>query len=184
VRRIGRTRVPVISAVGHEIDFTIIDFAADVRAATPTQAATIAAPSADELRLEVANLLAELRQAAEMKAETYRTGLSNLLSRPVYRRPMDRVANLRQNLDVLSARILRAVRSRLNVISHRLQSAVNRLETLDPTTILARGYSLAFNRETGRLITRVAQGLPGTPVDLRVCDGILKLRTEEGDEAP
>jgi exodeoxyribonuclease VII large subunit len=184
VRRIRRTRVPVISAVGHEIDFTIIDFAADVRAATPTQAATIAAPSADELRLEVANLLAELRQAAEMKAETYRTGLSNLLSRPVYRRPMDRVANLRQNLDVLSARILRAVRSRLNVISHRLQSAVNRLETLDPTTILARGYSLAFNRETGRLITRVAQGLPGTPVDLRVCDGILKLRTEEGDEAP
>jgi len=179
VRRVRETKVPVISAVGHEVDFTIIDFAADVRAATPTQAAQIAAPAADELLLEVVGRLSELRQAGEMKVETYRTGLENALSRPVYRRPVDRINSLRLNVDALAGRSSRARLSRLKVLRHQFISAGSRLETLDPSAILARGYSLAFQRETAKLISRTAQVGPGDQVDLRVSDGIIKLKVDE-----
>jgi exodeoxyribonuclease VII large subunit len=178
-RRIRAARVPVISAVGHEVDFSISDFVADVRAATPTQAATIAAPAAEDLLVAVDALLAEFRQAAEMKVETYRTGLDNVLSRLVYRRPLDGVNMRRQDVDSLLSRAGRAIVSRLTVMQHRLESAANRLAALDPTAILSRGYSLAFQAETGRLITRVAQAPEGTKVDLRVSDGTIKLKVDE-----
>ncbi len=175
VRRICVTRVPVISAVGHEVDFTIIDFVSDLRAATPTQAAQIAASDVNEIRSDIVTLLAALNQAAVMKLETYRTGCVNILSRPVFTRPMDRLNGLRQNIDALSGRISRAVRTRMNILRHELKSRANRLETLDPTAILSRGYSLAFDRETGSLISRTGQVTPGVKVDLRVSDGIIKL---------
>ncbi len=184
VRRIRETDVPVISAVGHEVDFTIIDFASDVRAATPTQAAQIAAPSADELMGEVASLLMDLRGAVEIKIETYRTSVGNLLSRPVYRRPLDRVNNLRQNIDALSARSGRAAWNHLKFLKQELLSSIGRLESLDPTVILSRGYSLAFNRESGKLISRTGQVMEGTLVDLRVSDGYIKMRVEEETERP
>ncbi len=179
VRRVRETEVPVISAVGHEVDFTIVDFAADVRAATPTQAAQIAAPAAGELLLEVIGRLSELRQAGEMKVETYRTGLENALSRPVYRRPVDRINGLRLNVDALAGRCSRAALSGLKVLRHQFISVESRLETLDPSAILARGYSLAFQRETGKLISRTAQVSPSDKVDLRVSDGIIKLKVDE-----
>jgi exodeoxyribonuclease VII large subunit len=184
VRRIRATGVPVISAVGHEVDFTIIDFASDVRAATPTQAAQIAAPSADELMGEVATLLLEIRGDTEIKIETYRTGVGNLLSRPVYRRPLDRVNNLRQNIDALSARSGRAAWNHLKFLKQHLQSSIGRLESLDPTVILSRGYSLAFNRDSGKLISKTEHVMEGTLVDLRVSDGYIKMRVEEETERP
>lgn len=182
VRRIVKTRVPVISAVGHEVDFTIIDFASDIRAATPTQAAAIAAPDVRDLFSDVCAGLAELRDAAKIKIETYRTGLSNILSRPVYTRPLDSIYNLRQNLDLLLTRLGRAATSRVVALKHRLESAQGRLAALDPATILARGYSLAFNRDTGRLITRTEQAPPGANVDLHVSDGIIFMTVDEETE--
>jgi exodeoxyribonuclease VII large subunit len=179
VRRIRKTRVPVISAVGHEVDFTIIDFAADVRAATPTQAAAIAAPATEDLKLSILTLISEFRQAAEIKVETYRTGILNLLSRPVFRRPLDRINACHQNLDIVSSRITRAISRRLSDLRHRLTSVRNRLEALDPTAILARGYSLAFARETGGLVSKVGQASPGMEVDLRVSDGVIGLTVDE-----
>jgi len=181
VRRIKNTHVPVISAVGHEVDFTIIDFVSDVRAATPTQAAQIAAPGAAEILAQVASLRTDLRQATEIKIETYQTSLSNLLSRPVYRRPLDRFYNFRLNVDGYAGRVSRAVHNRLAILKHRLDSSVNRLENLDPTTILSRGYSLAFNRNDGSLITSTDHVKTGLPVDLRVTDGFIKLRVEGED---
>jgi exodeoxyribonuclease VII large subunit len=114
-----------------------------------------------------------------MKVETYRTGLDNVLSRLVYRRPLDGVNMRRQDVDSLLSRAGRAIVSRLTVMQHRLESAANRLAALDPTAILSRGYSLAFQAETGRLITRVAQAPEGTKVDLRVSDGTIKLKVDE-----
>ncbi len=181
-RRIRETRVPAISAVGHEVDFTIIDFAADMRAATPTQAAVIAAPSALELGTSILNLLAELRQAAEMKLETYRTSLENVTSRPVFRRPLDRIDTRRQDLDSLSSRLGRAISARLTLLRHQLVSVGNRLEALDPIATLARGYSLAFRRDSGRLVSRVEQAPPGIAIDLRVSDGVINLTVDKETE--
>jgi len=179
VRRIRETRVPVISAVGHEVDFTIIDFASDVRAATPTQAAQIAAPSSDEILDEVNSYLGEFRQAAHMKIGMYRTGLDNILSRPVYVRPADRILNLRQNIDMYNARVQRAVRSKVGMLRQSVESIADRLRALDPEAILSRGYSLAFKRDSGELVTRTGQVSSGDVIDLQVTDGKIKTVAEE-----
>ncbi|HDS30103.1 MAG TPA: exodeoxyribonuclease VII large subunit, partial [Firmicutes bacterium] len=181
VRRVRETRIPVISAVGHEIDFTIIDFVADIRAATPTQAANIAAPSASDLKLAILSLIGEFRQTAEIKIETYRTGILNILSRPVFSRPLDKINIRRQNLDMLSSRMSRALNNRMKTLRHVIASVQNRLEALNPTAILSRGYSLAFERDSGKLLMRVNQANLGMGVDLRVSDGIIPMRVEESE---
>jgi exodeoxyribonuclease VII large subunit len=177
-RRIRSCKVPIISAVGHEVDFTIADFVADIRAATPTQAAVIAAPAATDLVASIESFLAEYRQAAEIRIETYRTGLDNVLSRPVFRKPMERMNMRRQDIDVMLSRLARAIGSRTTLIRHRLDSLANRLQALDPSAILSRGYSLAFESESGKLISRVEQARSGTKVDLRVSDGTIKLTAD------
>ncbi|MCX6644761.1 MAG: exodeoxyribonuclease VII large subunit [bacterium] len=182
IRRVYELEIPVISAVGHEIDYTILDFVADLRAATPTQAAQIAAPSSAELLQKISEMLSEHKQAAEMKVETYSTGLMNILSRTVFRRPLDRINNLHQSIDLYSGRCSRAVAGHLKILKHRFQSMVNRLNTLDPEAILSRGYSLAFEADTGRLITKTAHVKSGAPVDLRVSDGIIKLKVSEEEQ--
>ena len=182
VRRIYGIEIPVISAVGHEVDFTIIDFVSDLRAATPTQAAQLAAPSSEELMGGISDMLVEFRQATDMKIETYRISLSNILSRTVFKRPVDRINNLRQSMDLITGRCSRAITGRLKVLRHRFGSMVSRVDALDPQAILARGYSLAFEGETGKLITRTGQVDPGDPVDLRVSDGTIKLKVSEGDD--
>jgi len=181
-RRIRAARVPVISAVGHEVDFTISDFVADVRAATPTQAAGLAVPDLDELKAGIDFLLAAYRQDAELKVDTYFGGLQNLASRPVYRRPLDRINAGRQRIDSLIWRASKSTVSHLAIFKHRLESLNNRLTALDPTSILSRGYSLAFLSDTGKLVTRTSQTSPGIKVDLRVSDGTIKMRVREGTE--
>ncbi len=179
VRRIMETRVPVISAVGHEVDFTIIDFTSDLRAATPTQAAAVAAPATVDLASSILGSIGELRQTAEMKTETYRTGLMNIISRPVYTRPMDSVHSRLQNLDSVASRMGRAISMRLSRLRHRLDATLKNLEALDPSAILARGYSLAYVRETGSLFSKVRQAEPGMGVDLRVSDGTVKMTVDK-----
>lgn len=178
-RRIRATKVPVISAVGHEVDFTICDFVSDVRAATPTQAAVLAAPSIQELMTNLESLLAEFRLAAGIKVETYRTGLDNLLSRLVFRRPMDWINTRRLNLDSLFSRATRSAINSVKLLRQKIEASINHLAGLNPESILARGYSLAFNAESGKLISRTAQAPSGTKVDLRVSDGIIKLTADE-----
>jgi exodeoxyribonuclease VII large subunit len=181
-RRIRAAGVPVISAVGHEVDFTIADFTADLRAATPTQAAAIAVPDVNELLTRIDSLLAEYRQAADLKVDTYSTSLQNVISRPVYLRPLDRLNSARQSIDGLIQRATKAGSSRLAIFRHRLESLRNRLAALDPVSILSRGYSLAFLEDSGKLIIRTSQTSPGIKVDLRVSDGTIKLRVREGTE--
>lgn len=85
-------------------------------------------------------------------------------------------------MDLITGRCSRAITGRLKVLRHRFGSMVSRVDALDPQAILARGYSLAFEGETGKLITRTGQVDPGDPVDLRVSDGTIKLKVSEGDD--
>jgi len=174
-RRIRAVRVPVISAVGHEIDFSIADFVADMRAATPTQAAALAAPSADDLRASVLTFLAEFKDAARIQVETYRGRLENILSRPIYVRPLDAVNARRQNIDRLIFHANQLLASRMSDFRYRLQLLQGKLQTLNPEAILNRGYSIAFRSDTGKLISRVEHAPEGSPVDLKVSNGIIKL---------
>jgi exodeoxyribonuclease VII large subunit len=178
VRRIRDCKVPVISAVGHEVDFTISDFVADVRAATPTQAASIAAPDIYDLHENLYGLLSNIRVRVEARYKNCLGQLDNTVSRTVFTRPKDKIHARMQDVDFLQGRLRREITVRLSKLKKDVETSTARISSLDPQAILNRGYSLAFNSETGKLISRVSQASPGAQVDLKLSDGNIKLTVD------
>lgn len=169
VRAIFASRIPVISAVGHETDFTLADFVADVRAATPSQAAELAVPDRAELLRYVASLEARVQSATEKELASLRARLTAVLKSPVLARPQEMLASRRDALTEKLARLQNA-RERLTVDrAHRLDIALERLELLSPVRTLRRGYTLLTKE--GRGVASSASLAPGDRVELTLCDG-------------
>lgn len=150
-----RSRIPVVSAVGHEIDVTLADSVADVRALTPTDAATKVVPDRIELLEGLRELEAQFHAAVTRYVETGRQKLADLAARPPFRRPLQRLRDQESQLDDLSDRLHRALRHRLARFRERLDSQAAQLETLSPLNVLARGYSLT-RRDQDQLLLRDA----------------------------
>lgn len=181
-RAIFRSRVPVVSAVGHEIDFTIADFVADMRAATPTAAAEI-------IVRDRAELIPALREAEKSMAELLfgrldraRQELSYLLRSRGLARPLDVVRSYQQRLDDLTHRATLGLRAATVRERERLNLLESTLQALNPTNVLARGFAIV-ERE-GKAISRAAELTEGDAVTLRMYDGARKARVEEKDERP
>ncbi|MDR1002229.1 MAG: exodeoxyribonuclease VII large subunit [Oscillospiraceae bacterium] len=153
-RAIADSRIPVISAVGHETDFTIADFAADVRAATPSAAAELAVPDSRELLAAVKTCKARMDNASSAMLSKRRTQLAALLSRPCLRNPMNVVELKYQRLDGITARIVSSYGALLLRRRERLSSVAAKLTALNPMSILSRGYSIAYKDETPLKSTR------------------------------
>lgn len=169
VRAIYASRIPVISAVGHETDFTLADFVADVRAATPSQAAELAVPDRAELLRYVASLEARVQSEAEKELASLKAYLDAVLKSPVLARPQELLASRR---DALTEKLncLQNARERLLVDrAHRLDIALERLELLSPVRTLRRGYTLLT--KDGRSVASSASLTPGDRVELTLCDG-------------
>ncbi len=154
-RAIAACPVPTISAVGHEVDFSIADLVADLRAATPSAAAEAAVP-----------VLAELQQAVRSLGGTVRGA--------TLRRVRDAAVLLRQRARDLSVRARRATELR----RARVQNASGRLEALSPLGTLARGYAVAKGAD-GRALGRAAAFTPGMPFDLQLHDGLVRAETRD-----
>jgi exodeoxyribonuclease VII large subunit len=170
-RAIFASRVPVISGVGHETDYTIADFVADVRAPTPSAAAKIAVPDQKALRAQIAQWRAGLYQAMQRYIAEKRgqmTHVMALLNRASPRALLDR---RRQDLDRHRQTILTRQAHRLELLRGRLVNLTLRLQTLNPQSTLKRGYAIVSRRDDGRVVTRVAQVASGDAIDIRVSDG-------------
>ena len=169
-RAIRACPVPVVVGVGHETDFTIADFAADVRAATPSHAAELAVPDLSQLRRDVLALrqrlgLAVSREVAT-KAESMRAATDRLLRQsPVLQLPL-----MRQRLDERSERMAAALHAGLDRAGRQLNADRARLEALSPLGVLGRGYSLARD-EDGALVTSVVGLTPGRRLTTVFADG-------------
>jgi len=181
---IYESSIPVVSAVGHEIDVTIADLVADRRALTPTEAATCVVPHVEELAQGLRTTAALLRESMERRLERLGRSLDDLAARRVFRLPLERVRDQEQRLDERSERLRRALRQQLAQARARLDADAARLETLSPLNVLARGYSLTRREvdlvvvrgpeqvqvgdrlvtavQHGQIISRV-EGLPGPP---------------------
>ena len=173
-RAVYNSRVPVISGVGHETDFTIVDFVADLRAPTPTAAAELATPiTAQELSLSLQAALETLDARLDGRLNTARQGLA--LAQAELRRASPRagVQNALQRLDEVHARLERLGRSQLEIRSLRLANAENRLDALNPLAVLRRGFAIITDQTSGSLISRAAQTHPAQGVYLRVQDGTI-----------
>ncbi|MGQ9491442.1 MAG: exodeoxyribonuclease VII large subunit [Anaerolineae bacterium] len=169
-RAIVASAVPVITGVGHEIDFTIADFAADLRAPTPTAAATMATPDMRQLRASVANLTTAAQARMLDRLRTARAGLAALAERTARLSPERQFAQYRQRIDDLQRRSKLAMTNRLAGRRAQLEGLQLQLAALDPTAVLARGYAIV-SRADGVVISSTAQVFPGDDIHVRVADG-------------
>lgn len=180
-RSIYASRVPIISAVGHETDYTIADFVADVRAATPSMAAELAAPVKDELMAGLAESRQRLRSAMGRRLDHMRERLERLRQSTGLTRPLDKVWMHRQQVDGL-VRMLQAHQcARSSKAKNEWEKLHGRLMALGPESVLKRGYAMVLDLE-GRPVMRAADAAAGNTVRVRWQDGARKARIEPTEE--
>lgn len=156
-RAIFTSTLPVVSAVGHEIDFSISDFVADVRAATPSVAAEIVAPDAREMQSQ---LLLQLRRGfvhLTRRTQLYRERLRRIASSYGLRQPLNIVHQRSQELDDWHRRLTQAMTQRLERKRTALENAAERLHALSHESILRRGFALVYRKADGMLVSHASQ---------------------------
>ena len=170
VRAVADCAVPVISGVGHETDFTLTDFAADLRAPTPTGAAVAAVPPQSDLQYELAGLWQRAEMALLTRLQAERAGLDEAAQRMSWASPLRRVQMERQALDRLVDRRERAAQQTLAFRRVHVQALEKRLAGVNPTAVLQRGYAWVSDAR-GQLVRSVGQVQAGERVEVRVADG-------------
>ncbi|MCD8381751.1 MAG: exodeoxyribonuclease VII large subunit [Clostridiales bacterium] len=171
-RTIAASELPVISAVGHETDFTIADFVADLRAATPSNAAELAVPDWRELSQRLDQLQARIQGAASARLAEERGRLKRLSERRVMTDPGAAIEDKRLLLENRQSRLLAQMQTTTHRERNRLAALAAGLDAMSPMKVLARGYSLAQNGE-GRILSSVTQASLGEKITLRLSDGRL-----------
>ena len=175
-RAIFASRLPVVSGVGHETDFTIADFVADLRAATPTAAAVAASPDGEALRAEIETgrrrLSRAMRRVVEVRMQRLDSATRRLLT------PTERIERQRERLAQSRRRLQRALDGDLRHGGQRLAALRTALAHLDPTQVLARGYSIV--RGSDGHVRRTSAGLSvGDPLDVTFSEGAALVRVEK-----
>jgi exodeoxyribonuclease VII large subunit len=181
VRAVAESRLPIVTGVGHEIDFTLVDFAADYRAPTPSAAAEILTPDGVVLRNKIG-------LGAERMAETLRTGIaerrqeishqSRWLERSA---PQTRIQNARQRIDDLMGRAGLHLRSESVRRRDRLDAQQRALEAANPLRLLQRGYALVTRTGDGHRVTSARDAADGTSVQITLHDGRLTATVRKQD---
>ena len=170
-RAIRAAPAPVISGVGHETDFTIADFAADVRAPTPSAAAIMAVPDREELRGQLAHLRKRLYRGLEQQVAGRRQRLEECRRHLRRLSPQAQIAGRRLRVDELAGRLVRQMGHRLEVSRERVRSASLRLAALDPRATLQRGYAIVRRLPERRVVVSPGQVAAGDQLEVQVRDG-------------
>lgn len=175
-RALHACTIPVVSAVGHETDFSISDFVADVRAATPSMAAELVVPHTAEVRALLHGYTNALADAVEARTRAHRARIESVLQSRAFAEPARRVAAQQQRLALLQTRLAHAVERQTTAARQRVAAAQARLAAADPERPLRLGYVRV--EQEGRLVQSSAALRPGTAL-IRFADGT---RTVEVDE--
>ena len=172
VRAVADAMTPIICGVGHETDFTLCDFAADLRAPTPTAAAELATQiTLLDLQAEVQTYKARLASATLSLLAEQKAALSSLTAQLRYLSPTRLIQSERQRVDELSRRAFMSIAYRVNLQKNHLAGTQKRLEALSPLAVLARGYAVVTRKDNGSVISRIAQAKPNQQIRVRVVDG-------------
>jgi exodeoxyribonuclease VII large subunit len=178
VRAIHASRIPVVSAIGHEIDVTLADLVADVRALTPSEAAELVVPSREELLAELMRHERRLAASLRARAAEARGRLEVLGSSAVFRRPTARLHDLARRVDELGQRAERAMGGQLQRCRSLWEAKAAHLESLSPLAILARGYSLTRRQADGLAVRSADMLVPGDEIVTRFAQGEVTSRVE------
>lgn len=178
VRAVVDSAAPVICGVGHETDFTLCDFAADLRAPTPTAAAELATRiTVYDLAGHIQNLHERLSSLTYDRLADQKVVISSLVSRLRYVSPSRRIQSERQNLDDLARRTLSALVHGNELQSIHVKGLKHRLESLNPLAVLKRGYAVVTRRMDGMVVSKVKQA-EGV-MNVRVSDGEFEVKRDE-----
>jgi exodeoxyribonuclease VII large subunit len=170
VRAIIASQAPVITGIGHETDFTLADFAADLRAPTPTGAAVLATPDKADLRAGLVSLASRLDAEFEAIFEDRQARLEDMQRRLLRASPLWQIQNGRQRLDDLSTRGQLALAHRLQLQRAQMAGLHSRLLALNPLAVLERGFAVV-SRPDGSLVRSVSQVKAGDEIQVQVADG-------------
>jgi len=171
--------IPVVSAVGHEVDVTILDGVADVRAPTPSAAAELAAPSRDDLAADLVRLAGRMHRTVVAAVRTRAARFSSRLRGYLFRIPQRRIETLEQRLDAAVSDLYRRTGEGLRRRADRRARCADLLRLSDPRRPLERGYSLTFIRGSDRPLRAAADARPGEAIETRLATGRLTSRIEE-----
>jgi exodeoxyribonuclease VII large subunit len=168
-RAIFGSEIPVVSAVGHETDFTIADFVADLRAPTPSAAAELSAPDKAEIVESLANYSYTGKQLLDRRIAAYRDRITGYVRSHALNRPLDIVRQYLQRLDEIRAALGRTTFHRIAIAREQLDGRSRHLRNLNPESILSRGYVIVSR--DGAPIVKAAAVSPDDLLDLRFADG-------------
>ena len=177
-RAIFASRIPVISAVGHEPDFTIADFVADLRAATPSNAAELAVPDRTELAAQLRMTGARILQLERHRIVLDRQRVAALASKRVLTSPMNYIEDRAMALEHCAQRFQDAVQRGMTARRERLARGAGVLDALSPMKVLARGYAMTTD-EQGAIVKSVSQLQSGGKIELRLMDGSASCHVDE-----
>lgn len=184
-RAVAACEIPVISAVGHETDFTICDFAADMRAPTPSAAAELAVPDTADLTRKIRNIVTHMELTLSKANSARRNALSALAGSRAMTSPQNFIDDKRMALISVSGRMEQAIKLNLTGQRGKFASLVASLEALNPMSVISRGYCAVFG-EAGTVIKSVKQIKKGDEFTVKTTDGSIVGKTVEifEDEKP
>ena len=175
---IRKSKIPVISAVGHETDFTICDFAADLRAPTPSAAAELAVPETSELKHKFENIVARMKVLLDSNIKMKRERVLQLSDRRALKSPGYIVDDKRLSLENVSSKLDYSLNLALNARSQRFARVTAKLEALNPMSVISRGYSAVFT-DKGKLVKSVDEINVGDSFTFRTLDGTVDGRVTD-----
>ncbi len=178
VRAIAASRLPIVSAVGHEIDVTLADFAADVRALTPSEAAERIVPEFVAVREGVVRLTNRLQQPIWQRLKYHQEQVRQLSQRTGVRRPFEAIQQRAQRVDQLEMRARRAIKEIVMNRQQRLEARAAAVAALSPLAVLSRGYSITQLAGSGEVVTSAAQLKQGDLLRTQLADGVIASRAE------
>ncbi len=177
LRAVAAAATPVVSAIGHEVDTPLLDFVADVRASTPTDAGRRVVPDAGDEYRQLEHLRQRARRALAYRLDTERRLLAAVRARPVLTDPLAMLLPHRLQVDALRTRARERLRTALDRESDRLGHLVATARALSPQSTLDRGYAVVQHRD-GRVVRDPSEVVPDEPLGVRVARGRLDVRVE------
>lgn len=176
-RAIYNSRLPLISGVGHETDFTISDFAADLRAPTPSAAAELATANREEILNRLDNLTQRLFNSSSTKIKEYKNKIQSLAERRIFSSPEEIFRNYEQQLDQIETKLEHQIEKDYNNWENKYQLLYQKLNNLSPLKTLDRGYSI-LQDENDKTIKSVDQLKNGELLNARLSDGLAELEVK------
>jgi exodeoxyribonuclease VII large subunit len=177
VRAVFQSPLPIVSAVGHEIDVTLCDLAADVRALTPSQAGELIVPDGAQIAHRLEQWSARLRAALKRRADVGAQRLAAVARHPTLRRPLDRLQLTWQRCDQLGDRLARGLQHAFRRHESKTSELAARLQAISPIQVLQRGYSLTLDQHHRPIVDALAIPI-GSLIETQVARGSIRSRVE------